>query len=153
MVRAHAGALLAHEILSVDLRHAALRVNGEYAWFEIDPRQLPSWFAHVYCDGPSVLPDQWPEPQYSNWRGGVVPILRSLGIGFDEILLDDAEDPRCPIVRERWAALGIKTEVVSTPTGSFVIGRSNPECRTTVEAGKDRQPAASVIPDASDLTA
>lgn len=119
-------ALVAHKILSVDLRHASLSIQGDYAWFDIDPRRLPRWFAHVYCDGPSVLPDEWPEPQYSNWRGGVVPILRSLGIGFDEILLDDAEDPRCPILRERWAAHGIRTEIVSTATGPFVIGRSNP---------------------------
>jgi hypothetical protein len=119
-------ALLAHKILSVELWHAALRTHGDYAWFDIDDRHLPRWFAHIYCDGPSVLPDEWPEPQYSNWRGGVAPILRSLGIGFDQIVLDDAEDARCPILRQRWAALGIETEIVSTATGSFVVGRSNP---------------------------
>ena len=117
------GALAAHDVLSVDLRHAALRTHGGYAWFDIDRRHLPGRFTQIYCDGPAVLPEEWPEPQYSNWRGGVVPILGSLGIAFDEILLDDAEDPRCAILRERWAALDVETEIVSTATGSYVIGR------------------------------
>jgi hypothetical protein len=133
--------LIAYEILSVDLRHAPLHLQGEFAWFDIDPRQLPTRFTHVYCDGPSVLSDEWPEPQYSNWRGGVVPILESFGIGFDEILLDDAEDTRCPMLREGWALLGIQTEIVSTPTGSFVIGRSSPEREERSKLGRQQQPA------------
>jgi hypothetical protein len=116
-------ALAAHRIPSVELRYAPLRAYGEYVWFDIDRRNLPDRFAHIYCDGPAVLPGEWPEPQYSNWRSGIVPILRSLSIGFDEILLDDAEDPRCAILREKWAALGVETEIISTATGSYAIGR------------------------------
>jgi hypothetical protein len=120
-------ALATHRISNVELRHASLRRYGDYTWFDIDRKDLPKRFTNIYCDGPVVR--GWPEPQYSNWRGGVVPVLKSLGIGFDEILLDDAEDPRCAILRKQWAALGIETEVVSTATGLYVIGRN----RTTGE--------------------
>jgi hypothetical protein len=119
-------ALAAHRIPSVELRYAPLRIYGDYVWFDLDRRNLPDRFAHIYCDGPAVLSEEWPEPQYSNWRGGVVPILGSLGIGFDEILLDDAEDPRCVILCEKWAALGVETEIISTATGSYAIGHPRP---------------------------
>jgi hypothetical protein len=112
--------LAKYEILSVDLRYAPLRSYGEYAWYDVDERSFPRTFTHIFCDGPAVFPNDWPEPLHSNWRAGVVSALQAMGVGFDSILLDDAEDPRSATVRERWLRLGIKTEVISSPTGAFI---------------------------------
>jgi len=110
-------------LTQVNLWYAPLRQYDDFVWFDVDGRTLPREFTHVFCDGPAVFPSDWSGPLYANWRVGVVPVLQGLGIPFGEIILDDAEDGRCSRVRERWAELGVATEVVSTPTGSFVIGR------------------------------
>ena len=112
--------------MSVTLWHAPLRVYGDFVWFDIQLRSLPPEFTYVFCDGPAVFPTEWPDELHGNWRMGVVPVLQTRGVRFGEILLDDAEDERCPRVRDRWAELGVPTEIVTTPTGPFVLGRTKP---------------------------
>jgi hypothetical protein len=57
----------------------------------------------------------------------VVPILAERHVHFGEILLDDADDPRCGGLRRIWEAAGIATEVVETATGPMVVGRRVPD--------------------------
>jgi len=112
--------LAAVGIRSVELWHTPLRPYDDFAWFDLRGRTLPPAFSQVFCDGPAISRTRWPEPLYSAWRVGLVPVLRSLGVEFGEILLDDAEDRRSARLRTRWEALGVATRVVETPTGSWV---------------------------------
>lgn len=61
--------------------------------------------------------------QFDAWRSGIVPVLRGLGVSFDEILLDDVEDPRSARLIERWQRAGIEMHLVATPTGTLVVAR------------------------------
>ena len=107
-------------LLSVRLVLAPLREIDDFVWFDVRGLRLPSRLSCVWCDGPYVGRQEWPDPYFQNWRFGVVPVLQSLGIRFDELLLDDAEVRRCKGVRERWWTLGVASEVVRTPTGALV---------------------------------
>lgn len=113
-------------IQRVALWHTPLVPRGDYAWFDLTGRDLPRAFLHVFCDGPAVLP-HWPARLHAGWRRGVVPELLRLGIGFDEIVLDDADDARCEALTRYWNRLGVATRIVQTPSGPFVIGRRQPE--------------------------
>lgn len=113
------------DVRAVACRYAPLRPYGEYVWFDLRDGTLPAEFSAVFCDGPAVG-RRWPEPLRANWRAGVVPILAERHIRFGEILLDDAEDPRCGGLRGIWEAAGIATEVVETATGPMVVGRRVP---------------------------
>jgi len=110
------------EIGAVTCSYAPLRPYGEYVWFDLRDTTLPTEFSAVFCDGPAVG-RRWPEPLRGNWRAGLVPILSERHIRFGEILLDDADDPRCGQLRRVWEAAGITTEVVETATGPIVVGR------------------------------
>jgi hypothetical protein len=110
------------EIGAVTCSYAPLRPYGEYVWFDLRDTMLPTEFSAVFCDGPAVG-RRWPEPLRGNWRAGLVPILAERHIRFGEILLDDADDPRCGQLRRVWEAAGITTEVVETATGPIVVGR------------------------------
>jgi len=110
-------------IRRVALWHAPLVTCGDLVWFDLGARRLPATLMHVFCDGPSVLPQDWPEPFHGGWRAGVVPELQRCGVRFAEIVLDDADDPRCSALRRRWNALGVATRIVRTATGSLLIGR------------------------------
>lgn len=107
---------------NVVLAHAPLRSYGDFAWFDLERGTLPPALGAVFCDGPAVFRSQWPEPHFSNWRSGVVPVLQDLGISFGEILLDDANDTRCEQLRRRWEEAGVGTEVRATADGPFVVG-------------------------------
>ncbi len=107
---------------NVILWYAPLRSYGDYVWYDLDGRNLPSRFATVSCDGPSVRKSVWAPPLFQGWRVGVVLVLRDLGISFDRILLDDASDPRAPGLLARWEDSGIMTETADTPTGQYIVG-------------------------------
>ncbi|MDH3590939.1 MAG: hypothetical protein OER88_03620 [Planctomycetota bacterium] len=94
-----------------------------FVWFDLEGRQLPAEFTAVFCDGPAIDPKRWPEPHRSNWRLGLVPVLRERGIGFREIVLDDAEDPRCERLNRHWRAAGIETRIVPTDTGQHMVAQ------------------------------
>lgn len=121
--RVMSGHLVRLAIRHVAIWHTPLQQRDDYAWYQLAGRDLPHAFLHVCCDGPAVFPRDWPAPVHASWRGGVVPELTRLGIGFDEIVLDDADDPRCEALCGRWNALGVATRIVSTATGPFVIAR------------------------------
>jgi hypothetical protein len=107
---------------NVVLVHAPLRSYGDFAWYDVERGTLPPELGAVFCDGPAVSRSQWPEPHFSNWRSGVVTVLRDLGITFGELLLDDADDRRCAQLRQRWEEAGVRTEVRATADGPFVVG-------------------------------
>jgi hypothetical protein len=114
------------DIHAVTCRYAPLRPYGDYVWFDLRDATLPAELSAVFCDGPAVG-RRWPEPLRGNWRAGVVPILAERHVHFGEILLDDADDPRCGGLRRIWEAAGIATEVVETATGPMVVGRRVPD--------------------------
>lgn len=118
------GMLLRFNVRGVTLWHAPLVERGDFVWFDLGARGLPPAFGDVVCDGPAVLPGEWPEPWHMGWRVGVVPELQRLGIRFGEIVLDDADDPRCPELRRRWSSLGVTTRVLPSATGSYVVGQT-----------------------------
>ncbi len=111
------------EIDNVTLVHAPLREFGDYVWFDVDGATIPRHVSNVFCDGPSVLPEFWPEPYHTSWRRGVVPVLARIGSVFDEILLDDADDPRFPALRDAWIDAGLDTEVIETASGPYLLAR------------------------------
>jgi len=110
-------------ITNVTLWYAPLSKRGDFVWFDLQGRSLPSAFSHVFCDGPAVFETAWEEPFCSSWRSGVVPVLEDAGIRFDEILLDDAGDPRAELLCRRWRIAGLATSVVPATTGSFILAR------------------------------
>ena len=115
--------LAALSIANVKLWYAPLRKYGNFVWFDLQGRSLPSKFSHVFCDGPAVFASEWEEPFFSSWRAGVVPVLEDAGIDFGEILLDDADDPRAAALRRRWEYAGLATSVVQAATGPFILAK------------------------------
>lgn len=116
------GVLQRFAVRGVTLWHAPLVARGEFVWFDLGTHRLPPVFGDVVCDGPAVLPQEWPDPLHTGWRAGVVPELQRRGIRFGQIVLDDANDPRCPDLCRRWNSLGVATRVVPTATGAYVVG-------------------------------
>ena len=110
-------------LTNVELCLAPLQVYDDFVWFGVDAVSLPDAFSHVFCDGPAVLPGAWPDPFYSSWRAGVVPVLQARRVRFGEIVLDDGDDPRAPAVCRRWEAAGLEISRVETPTGPFIVAR------------------------------
>jgi hypothetical protein len=120
--RRMARALSATRLDNVVLVHAPLRSYGDFVWYDVEHGTLPPTMSAVFCDGPAVSPSRWTDPHFSSWRSGVVPVLRELGITFGELLLDDADDQRCPQLRQRWEEAGVRTEVRATADGPFIVG-------------------------------
>lgn len=123
------GVLTQFAVRRVALWHTPLVLHAGYAWFDLAGRDLPRAFLHVFCDGPAVL-SHWPAPIHLGWRRGVVPELLRLGIGFDEIVLDDADDARCDALCRCWNGLGVATRVIQTDSGPFVVGRRGSDSAT-----------------------
>ena len=107
---------------NVRLFHTPLRTFADFAWFDLERVELPSRFSIVSVDGPAVVRSAFPPEIYAAWRVGVVPVLRSRGIAWEEILLDDVEDLRSPALAERWRREGIPTIEIDTPTGKLLKG-------------------------------
>jgi hypothetical protein len=117
------GILKRFEIANVTLWYTPLERYGDYVWFDLYGRSLPREFTDVFCDGPAILKGEWPDPVHSDWRVGLIPVFQARGIRFREVVLDDADDPRCARLRRLWEDLGVSTEIVATPSGPFVLGR------------------------------
>lgn len=105
----------------VHLVDAPLEVRDGAAWYAFDDQSFPRSFTTVFCDGPAIKQSEWPESVHRAWRSGVVRELRRRGIAFETILLDDAENPRCPFLLENWRESGLITHVVETPYGRHVL--------------------------------
>lgn len=106
---------------NVTLIHAPLEIVDGAVWYCFDDRSMPRHFSAVFCDGPSVGRSRWPKPIHQAWRSAVVRELRQRGITFDTILLDDAEDPRCPALMDTWHREGLRTRIVATPSGQHLV--------------------------------
>lgn len=113
--------LEALRIDNVVLWFTPLRPYGDYLWYDVSSRELPRYFPTVSCDGPAVRPAAGSPEQVAAWRSGVVPVLQGMGVSFDEILLDDAEDSRSAGLIERWQHAGLETHLVVTPTGTLIV--------------------------------
>jgi hypothetical protein len=107
---------------NVRLWHTPLRTFGDFVWFDLGTIALPPHFSVVSCDGPAVRQSAFPPDVCAAWRVGVVLVLKSLSVSFDEILLDDVEDLRSTGLAERWLREGLATTVVETPTGKLLRG-------------------------------
>jgi hypothetical protein len=107
--------------------HAPLVDHGSFQWYE--PRALAGSraFQFVFCDGPAHAPA---------WRWGLLPVLSARRISFDEIVCDDADDPRAPAILAGWAqAYGVSWTQVESQEGALAIVRS-PDGRAGASAGR-----------------
>jgi hypothetical protein len=107
-------------ITGVTLRLATLRLYGDYAWYDLEGQALPPHFSYVFCDGPAILEGEWVEPIYSNWRVGLIPVMRARGIQLDEILLDDGADSRAVRLCRAWNDLDVATRIIPTACGPLI---------------------------------
>ena len=107
----------------VQVVHAPLENIDGAAWYGFDDGAFPREFTMVFCDGPAVRKAGRSEEIYQAWRSGVVRALGRRGMTFQTIVLDDAEDLRCPRLLDRWRESGLIAEVVETPFGRHVEAR------------------------------
>ncbi len=89
-----------HRIRNVVLKHAPLKEYRDYVWYDVSQVDLPSGFECGLWEGPAVG-RTWGRA-YAPWRYGVLPVLRENGIAVDEILLDDADEPRAAGLLASW---------------------------------------------------
>jgi len=102
-------------ISSVEVIRVPLVSYGSYDWYDIDAEQLPHHFYRVFCDGPTSC---------KGWRFGVVPVLGQLGIGFDALVCDDADDPASASTLMRWESeFGLSVERRVGMQGELAICR------------------------------
>lgn len=107
-------------ITQVELVHTPL---DDFMSFDVATVKFPYSFELVVCDGPGVYGH--PEPYQSAWRVGILSVLRDHGVRADEILLDDAEDPRPGSLRARWERQhDFGTQIAQTATGSYLVARA-----------------------------
>jgi len=120
-VQAMGDRLAALGLRNVELVHAPLSVVDGAAWYTFDDARMPRAFPAVFCDGPSVRRSLWPTDVYRQWRSRLVTELGLRQMAFGVIVLDDAEDMRCPTLVEAWRRVGLGVEIVETPFGRHVV--------------------------------
>lgn len=99
---------------------APLKDHGSYLWYDVRC-ELPRHFALVICDGPYVDRTVG-EPHYSAWRYGVLRWLKDTARTFDQLLLDDVDDPRAAAVLKRWQReFGVQVQRIASPEGELAI--------------------------------
>ena len=120
---------LARYGLSARVSHAPLVPHGDLVWYDIRGIDLPRKFGLVLCDGPAVL-EPWSPEIRAGWRAGVLPVLAKHGIAVDEVLLDDADEPRAAGLLERWRLEFDCDEVVlGTAEGATAVIRPRPRSK------------------------
>jgi hypothetical protein len=114
---------LARYGLSARVSYAPLVPHDDLVWYDISAIELPRKFGLVLCDGPAVL-EPWSPEIRAGWRAGVLPVLSKRGIAVDEVLLDDADEPRAARLLERWRAdFGCEEVVLGTADGATAVVR------------------------------
>jgi len=114
---------LARYGLSAHVSYAPLVPQDDFVWYDLRGIELPKRFGLVLCDGPAVLEPWGPEIRAA-WRVGVLPVLSKLGITVDEVLLDDADEPRAARLLERWRRdFGCEQEVSSPAEAGMAVMR------------------------------
>jgi len=117
---------LARYGLSAHVSYAPLVPHGDLVWYDISGIELPRKFGLVLCDGPAVL-EPWSPEIRAGWRAGVLPVLAKQGIAVDEVLLDDADEPRAARLLERWRVeFGCEEVVIGTSDGATAVVRPRP---------------------------
>jgi hypothetical protein len=109
-------------IRGVTVLHAPLARYGDYVWYDLNGVTLPPRFGFVMCDGPAVFESEG--DCYPAWRYGVLPALGERGVRVDEILLDDATEPRAPRLLERWEKeFGMRHVLLRSAEGDCAVVR------------------------------
>jgi hypothetical protein len=99
-------------IRNVRITHAPLKDYGGFVWYDI--ANLPDAFDLVLCDGPAVF-ECWEPSIEAQWRVGLLPVMKAMGISVRAILLDDASsDSRAPNLIERWTDLGFTHRMIGS---------------------------------------
>jgi len=120
---------LARYGLSARVSHAPLVRHDDLVWYDIRGIELPRRFGLVLCDGPAVL-EPWSPEIRAGWQAGVLPVLRDEGIAVDEVLLDDADEPRAAGLLERWRLeFDCDEVVIGTAEGATAVIRPRPRTR------------------------
>jgi len=113
--------------LSARMSYAPLINYGDFAWYDLTGVELPRRIGLVLCDGPAVFDEPWRPEVRDQWRVGVLPVLTERGIHVDEVLLDDADEPRAPRLLERWRReFGCEQEMIVAGEGAAVLMRPRP---------------------------
>ena len=117
---------LARYGLSAHVSYAPLVPQDDFVWYDLRGIELPKRFGLVLCDGPAVL-EPWSPEIRAGWRAGVLPVLAKQGIAVDEVLLDDADEPRAARLLERWRVeFGCEEVVIGTSDGATAVVRPRP---------------------------
>lgn len=116
--------------LVVHVSYAPLVRYGNFVWYDLTGIDLPRRFGLVLCDGPAVL-EPWSREIQLQWRVGVLPVLAAKGITTDEVLLDDADEPRAPRLMEHWRReFGCEEHIIATSDGDIAVMRPTASLRT-----------------------
>ena len=116
-------ARLVGESTTVEIINAPLKDFGKYKWYDA-PSNLPPHFSLVVCDGP-FIDIALGEPFYSAWRYGVLPWFTATRRTFDNMLLDDVNDPRARPILDRWVReFSVSVQVIAAGDGECAIIRT-----------------------------
>lgn len=111
-----------NKIRNVKVMYAPLRDYGGYVWYDIKNGDLPNHFDLVLCDGPAVMEECG--GSYANWRYGVLAVLTAKGVRVDELLLDDATEPRAANLLAKWQKeFGFNFRLIRATDGDCAIVR------------------------------
>jgi hypothetical protein len=109
-------------ITNAKVIHAPLKRYEDYIWYDLSAVAMPASFDLVVCDGPAVF-DHWGDAHLA-WRYGVLPVLKARNINVGQILLDDANEPRAPLLLRRWAdEFGFGFRLLSSADGDCALVR------------------------------
>ncbi len=103
---------------SVNLCHAPLKMNGDYAWYDAPLGRMPDTFALVVCDGP---PGNSPGGRY-----GLLPEMAARLSEDSIILIDDVARPGEREALRSWReeySLSIRTHNTERPFGVIRFNR------------------------------
>ena len=109
-----------NRVRNVQLRFAPLKDYGGFVWYDVGGLDLPRHFELVLCDGPAVF-EVWGSA-HAQWRYGLLPVLGEKHIRLDDVLLDDATEPRAANLLLRWRQeFGMDHRMIRSTHGDCAI--------------------------------